>query len=342
MRLWKLALLAAATLTVVWLLSPGRSEQAPDPGVIEISFMTPGGPISGALDDAIRVFEEESRRAHEVDPSKPVYRVVSGQNASRDQTADPTRFIISLAGGMPPDVIMFDRFAVTEWAARGAFSPIDGYLTADAAAEHPDMVRREDFYKSAWDEVVFTDPATGQANTYGIPIGIDTRALFYNKDLLERAGYVDENGVARPPRTWEELEEMSVKLTEQDSQGRVVRMGFVPNFGDSWLYIYGWMNGGEFMSPDGRRVTLNDPKIVKALDWMTNLYDALGGASEVMAFQSTFQGNELDPFLLGKIAMKIDGSWILPSSLAQFGRNVNYGSLRRRCPRRKLLRVGKR
>lgn len=313
MSAWKVALYSALILTALWLLSPTRSEQAPEPGVVEITYMSPGGPISGAMDDAIREFEAESRAAHAKDPQHPVYRVVSGQNASRNQTEDPTRFLLGVAGGMPPDVIYFDRYAVSEWAARGAFTPLDDFLAQDAASGRADAVRAEDYFASCWDEAVY------QGRVYGIPNKVDDRALFYNKDLLQRAGY------AAPPKTWEELEAMAVRLTERDEKGRIIRLGFVPNYGNSWLYIYGWMNGGEFMSADGLTCTLNDPKIVEALEFMTRIYDQLGGAQEVAAFQSTFQGGDLDPFLQGKIVMKITGFWELTDTMAQFGRDVNWG-----------------
>lgn len=326
MNAWKVALYSAVILTALWLLAPSRSAQAPEPGVVEITYMAPGGPISGAMDDAIRVFEEESRKAHQNDPSKPIYKVVSGQNASRNQTEDPTRFLVSLAGRMPPDVIYFDRYAVSEWASRGAFEPLDKFLEEDSKSGRPDAVRAEDYFKSCWDEAVYTDPLTGRKAVYGIPNKVDNRVLFYNKDLLKRAGFVDEHGEARPPKTWEELEEMAGKLTERDEHGDIKRLGFAPNYGNSWLYIYGWMNGGEFMSADGKRCTLNDPKIVEALDWMTRVYDKLapGGAQDVFAFQSSFQGGDLDPFLIGKIVMKITGFWELTDTFAQFGRNVDY------------------
>lgn len=326
MSAWKVALIAAILLTALWILAPTRSAKAPEPGVVEITYMAPGGPLSSPMEDAVREFEEESRRLHAKDPSKPIYRVVSGQNASRNQTEDPTRFLVGLAGGMPPDVIYFDRYAVSEWAARNAFTPLDEYLARDAASNRDDAVRAEDYYQSCWDEVVYTDPITGKRGVYGIPNKLDNRALFYNKDLLKRGGYVDETGEARPPRTWEELEEMAVKLTEKDASGRVTRMGFVPNFGNSWLYIYGWMNGGEFMSADGRSCTMNEPRIIGALEWMTKVYDALGGAQQVYAFQSSFQGGDLDPFIQGKIVMKIDGFWQVTGTMAQFGRNVNWGA----------------
>src|SRR4029077_8388150 len=92
--------------------------------------------------------------------------------------------------------------------------------------------------------------------------------------------------------------------------------------------LYGWMNGGQFMSADGKQCTLNDPKVVSALEWMTRVYDKLGGVENVNAFHSTFQGGDLDPFITGKLAMKIDGFWQITDSIAQFGRNVNYGIAR--------------
>ena len=328
MSAWKVALFSALILSALWFLSPSRSAKAPEPGVVEITYMG-GGPISGELGDAVRAFEEHSRKAHEKDPSKPVYRVISSQNASQNQTEDPTRFLVGVAGGMPPDVIRFDRYAVTEWAARGAFADLTGFIERDRASGDPDAIRPEDYFDSCWNEVVYRDPITGKTGVYGVPEKVDNRALFYNKDLLARAGY------SEPPKTWEELEEMTVKLTEFDENHRIKRLGFAPGVsggssqGNAWLYLYGWMNGGTYMSDDGRRCTLNNPKVVEALAWLTHLHDLLGGASDVKAFESSFfQIGEIDPFLQGKVVMKIDGFWQITDRLAQFGRDVNWGIAR--------------
>jgi multiple sugar transport system permease protein len=165
---------------------------------------------------------------------------------------------------------------------------------------------------------------------YGVPEKVDNRLLFYNKDLLKRAGYVDEKGEARPPKTWDELAEMAVALTERDSSGSIKRLGFAPGAsngsqGNAWLYLYGWMNGGHFMSADGKHCTLNDPRIVDALGWLTKVYDSMGGATAVKAFESSLQSGDLDPFITGKLAMKIDGFWQITDTVAQYGRNVNWG-----------------
>ena len=170
------------------------------------------------------------------------------------------------------------------------------------------------FYSACWDEASCGEGAARRV--YGIPNTADARALYYNEDLLQRAGLVDGQGKARPPADWDELADYAVKLTERDPDGRLTCLGFAPNYGNSWLYIYGWLNGGRFMSPDGRRCTLDSPPIVEALAYMVRVYDSLGGIEKVESFQSSFVASELDPFLADKVAMKIDGDWFL-NTIAQ-------------------------
>jgi ABC-type sugar transport system permease subunit/ABC-type glycerol-3-phosphate transport system substrate-binding protein len=330
-----------------WLMPPRQLGNAPaaKEGVVEIAFMGPGGPLAGAMADVIRAFETQSERDHAADPSKPIYRVVSGQDASRDQTSDPTRFLVSVAGNSSPDVIKFDRYAVAEWAARGGFEPLDDYLARDKAAGI-DTPERSKFFTAPWDEGMYG------GKQYGIPISVDDRILMFNRDAFKRAGLVDAKGEPVPPRTWEQTREYLRKLTliEDRKTGqqltlaqyfdslppdaprklnndthKLVTVGFIPMYGNSWLYIYGWMNGGEFMSKDGKTVTLNDPKIVGALTWIKSIYDELGGYQQVKSFEAGFQDNALDPFVTGKVAMKIDGFWTI-NNLGQYARNLDFGT----------------
>src|SRR5258708_29160387 len=122
MNAWKTVATLLVLGVALWFLSPNRAIAPPEPGVVAIAYLGQGGADAAAMNDALRIFEAESGAAHARDPSHPIYRIVTGQNASRDQTADPTRFLVSVAGGMPPDLIRFDRYAISEWAARGAFA----------------------------------------------------------------------------------------------------------------------------------------------------------------------------------------------------------------------------
>lgn len=323
----KTALFAAALIGALWLLNPARSERRLPAGVVEITYQGLAGPIAGALDDAVRVFEDESRQRHARDPSQPVYRVVSGQSGTRNPSEDPTRFLLGVAGGAPPDVIYYDRVAVAEWAARGAFLRLDPFLARDLAQHNPDAIRAGDYFPAAWEEVTYRDPANGRAGVYAIPGDLENRALLYNKDLLRRAGIVDAQGQAAPPRTWEQLETMAARLTEFDRFGHISRIGFLPAYGTTTptLYLYGWMNGGTFLSPDGRTATLDQPRIVGALTWLTGLYDRLGGVRNVFGFQFGQEQAALDPFVTDRVAMKIDYYSVIPNDLVTYGKNLDYG-----------------
>ena len=274
------------------------------------------------ISDLAEVFEQYQR-------DNPGVKVVTGQSAARNIVDDPQRVLCAIVGGDPPDIIVFDRYAIGEWAARGAFQPLDEFLRADAA--RADGLQPEDYYAPCWDEAAY------QGHIYGIPMLADNRALYYNRDMLLRhkaelilAGVADEHGEVRPPRSWAELRLAASILSEYDGKPslaaprRLKVAGFVPNYGNSWLYLYGWQNGAHFMSADGRTCLLNEPRVVQALTFMKSIYDDLGGASNVYAFQSSFQGGENDPFLQEQIAMKIDGNWTL-NGIAAYKADLNFG-----------------
>ncbi|MDI6783276.1 MAG: extracellular solute-binding protein [bacterium] len=236
----------------------------------------------------------------------PNVEVVMGVPGGRGGM-DPQKLMTAIAGGAPPDLIWQDRFAVGSWAARDAFLALDDLIARDS-------IDPNDYYPACWQETVY------QGHVYALPYNTDVRALYYNKDLFREAG-LDPN---RPPKDWDELVAYTKKLTKFEN-GKPVRMGFIPNFGNSWLYLYGWENGGEFMSSDGKTCTLNDPKIVEALAWMVNVYDLLGGRAKVVSgFEAGFQGQIADAFNIGKVAMKIDGDWNL-DVFARYAPHLNFG-----------------
>ena len=223
---------------------------------------------------------------------------------------NPQKLMTAIVGGVPPDVINQDRFTIGDWASRDTFRPLDDFLAQDKNS--PSGVHAADYYSAAWQEAEY------QGSVYAIPSGIDNRMLFYNRKVLREAG------LKEPPKTWEELLEVSKKLTKRRKDGSYDRIGFIPNYGNSWLYLYAWQNGGEFMSPDGKTCTLNGKNSVDALKFMTKVYDELGGYSNVSIFQSGFQSEEQDPFYTGKIGMVITGNWIL-NGIARYAPGLDFG-----------------
>lgn len=84
----------------------------------------------------------------------------------------------------------------------------------------------------------------------GIPLEIDTLALFYNKDIFQTAGKT-------PPTTWDELRRVAIELTTYDESGRIqtsgVALGTTNNV-EHWSDILGLMmlqNEADLTNPTG-------------------------------------------------------------------------------------------
>jgi len=258
----------------------------------------------------------------------PEYKVIYSVPVTKDITGDAQRLLCAIAGGVPPDVVYFDRFAIGEWAAKGAFEDLTPWLEKQNP-DDPLRINTADYYRFALEEASYAKPNSGDPpHLYGIPSSVDFRMLYLNADLLRQQGYQDAEGNVIPPKNWEELRRYGASLTRYKNPASpkdgLTRIGFAPNIGNSWLYLYAWQAGGEFLDPTRTRVTMDSPGVVRALKFMTDVYDDLGGFKNVEAYRTSFQyEGAMDPFLTGQVAMKIDGDWGL-GIIASHKRDMDF------------------
>lgn len=100
------------------------------------------------------------------------------------------KLLTAFVGGSTPDVAQLGNTWIPEFVALGA---LDALEPAVAGSE---IVREDDYFAGIWD----TNRVDGRL--YGVPWYIDTRLLFYRRDILASAGYTT------PPRSWAEWTEM--------------------------------------------------------------------------------------------------------------------------------------
>ncbi len=124
-----------------------------------------------------------------------------------DRESYEETLINRLAEGKGPDVF----FLKNSWVIkhRDKIFPLPqqtfGYTTRDFRREFADV---------AGEDII-----TKEGQILGLPLYIDTLAVFYNKDIFNTAG------VASFPQTWDELLETVKKVTRKDTEGRIVRGG---------------------------------------------------------------------------------------------------------------------
>ncbi len=265
------------------------------------------GPDTKGQDAVIREFE----RLH---PEIKVKLLSMGAG-----NMDPQKLMTSIVGNVAPDAIRQDRFTISDWASRGAFRSLDDLISRDSLSD-PTCPKKEQYYPAPWQE------ASYEGKVYAIPTQADNRLLYWNKKVFKEesanltAAGLDPN---RAPRTWSELLAYSKILTKFDKSGKLIRAGFMPNFGNAWLYMYAFQNNANFLSPDGRTCTMNTPEAREALDYIVKGYDIVGGYEKAKSFESGFQNKENDCFVLGQVAMKIDGDWIL-NTLGRYAPELDF------------------
>lgn len=278
----------SAVLASLLLLSACSSSGGEAGKKVELSFWYGWtGPEAEALEKLIKEFNDTHPDI-----------AVKGLSQS-----DYQKQLTAITGGTPPDIASQFGQNVAAWGVKGAMIPLDDYIKKD-------NVDLADFVPSALSISQY------DGKTYALPIAMHVSMLFYNKDLLQQAGF---DG---PPKTIGELKTYIDKLSVVREDGRLDRLGLWPGTDP---YTFAQVFGGKFWDPEKKEVTPDDPGFRKAVELSKELWDKYGSENldRFSASLGKYQSAQ-NPFFTGKYAMTLDGEW-LPTFIKQFAPNLNYG-----------------
>jgi multiple sugar transport system substrate-binding protein len=183
-----------------------------------------------------------------------------------------------------PDVLMLDNPDVQQIAASGALSPLKDYgITTTGYAP---AVAAAGSYKG---------------ELYAIAPAINSLALFYNVDILKKAGIT-------PPKTWDELRADAKKLTKPGQYG--FAFSGINTYEGSWQFMpWMWSNGGD-------EKNLDTPQVQQGLDFLKSLVDDGSVSKSVVNWA---QNDVNTQFTAGKAAMMENGPWNITALKAAKG-----------------------
>ncbi|MBR6029771.1 MAG: ABC transporter substrate-binding protein [Clostridia bacterium] len=251
--------------------------------------------------------------AHTGDEALVFENAIATYNASQDKvfvegvsTTDTQKLIVAMGSDEAPDVISASNQQMIQYMANGLL---------DVAQDYSD---KDGFDLSVYSEKSIEASSVG-GRLVGLPIEAYSIQMFYNKDLLEAAGY------SEPPTTVEQMYEMAVAVTKLDENGNIDVLGYplFPYASARQELIYAF--GGRWWDEDSNLTPQNEG-VLASLN-MNVKYRQLYGMEAVDAFVSTANTNrytEQDMFFAGKQLFRLDGSW-LPTMMANYGSTVNYG-----------------
>jgi multiple sugar transport system substrate-binding protein len=182
---------------------------------------------------------------------------------------------------------------------------------------------QNNFVDTVFNDVVLDnkDEKTGKTTQeiFGLPLALDTLAMYYNKDLLNNAG------IAEPPVYWNrEFQQDVKKLTKQDTSGRIIQSGVAlgssSNIGRySDILSTLMMQNGAIMADENNNVifdkvpsSFENQNYSPGLEALRFYTDFSNPAKEVYSWNSDLE-NSLEMFISGKLALMFSYAYDLPT-----------------------------
>ena len=208
-----------------------------DPGVLHFWAMGREGEVATEL---LAAFEREN----------PGLRVRVEQ---LPWTAAHEKLLTAYAGDATPDIAQMGNTWLPEFVALDAIVPLDERLRASAQIDLRD-------YDPG---IVATNVLEGRQ--YGVPWYVDTRVLFYRRDLLAQAGFL------APPRDWDEWLRMQVAIKQRGGADRYAILLPLNEF-EPLLAL--WLQEGEPLLRDGGRFgNFRSAGFARALEFYLSMYE---------------------------------------------------------------------
>ncbi|MFG1694286.1 extracellular solute-binding protein [Nonomuraea sp. NPDC049309] len=206
---------------------------------------------------------------------------VTIERTAYDTTALTNQALLAGQEGNAPDVILLDNPAVSTLADAGMLTTM-----ADFGLD-----------TSRFDKNLI---AAGELDgkTYGIPIGANTLALYYNKKILDEAG-VDPDSI----KDWASLD-AALKKVKAAGKKPITFAAIGTEEGSFQFLPWFWGAGAQLTA-------LDSPQAVEALElWTTWVKDGLAPNSVL----SNSQNTTWEEFLTGEFAFAENGTWQIDSA----------------------------
>jgi multiple sugar transport system substrate-binding protein len=246
-----------------------------------------------------------------------VTRIALAEKAVNANITNPSggfndqQFLAAIAGGSAPDLVYMPREKVVTYAAKGALQPLTSCIKSQ-------NINMKNFRVSAVNE------ATYAGKVWALPEFTNPRTIVVNQSVLKAAGVSNAD---LSTKNWTTLRNASKKMASYNG-GNLTRIGFDPKIDSTFgLPLWAKINGVDILSKDGKKANLDNPKVIQALTFATDLINDQGGWGKFKAFRDTW-----DFFGSGnQVAKDQVGAWPMEqfyyATLQQNSPKVDVGAL---------------
>lgn len=203
-------------------------------------------------------------------------------------TAAQEKLVTAFASDNTPDACQLGNTWVPQFAALDAIIPLDGFIKNSV------QINQEKYFDGIWETNVI------DKKVFGIPWYVDTRIMFYRKDVFVKAGYPN------PPKNWSELLDLSKKIKSFHPKEEKYAI-YLPTNEFAPFIMFGMQAGSSILKDDDTRGNFSGKEFKEAFKFLTDFHKqnlAPKGISQVT--------NVYQAFAEEYFTMYISGPWNIP------------------------------
>ena len=196
------------------------------------------------------------------------------------------KLLTAFVGEATPDIAQMGNTWMAEFGALRALEPLGPLLARSSVTD-------TSYFAGIWESNVI------DGRPLGVPWYVDTRIIFYRRDLFARAGY------SRMPGRWDEWRAALVAVKRRAGASGYAL--FLPPNEYEPLLALGVSAGSRFLADDDTRGAFSEPAFRRAFDFYASLYrDGLAPPMRNNEIANLYQ-----EFARGYFAAYITGPWNL-------------------------------
>lgn len=203
-------------------------------------------------------------------------------------TAAQEKLVTAFASDNTPDACQLGNTWIPQFAALDAIIPLDELINSS------DKIKKEKYFEGIWETNVI------DKKVYGIPWYVDTRVMFYRKDVFKKAGYKN------PPQTWAELLDLSQKIKSFHPKEEKYAI-YLPTNEFAPFIMFGMQAGSSILKDNDTRGNFSGKEFKEAFKFLTDFHKqnlAPMGISQVT--------NVYQAFAEEYFSIYISGPWNIP------------------------------
>jgi len=277
---------AVVTSAALALTGCGRSEEAPD-SAPQATTSIGSGPATGELTVWAMGTEGENlpKLTKSFEQANPGVKVTV---TPIPWDAAHNKFTTAITAQSLPDAAMVGTTWMGEFADLDALDPT------------PAGIDSSTFFPGALDTT-----KVGETQ-YGVPWYVETRLVYYRKDLAAKAG------ITAPPTDWDGLKAMAKAMKEK--AGAKYGINLQPGGQGSWQTVmpFAWSAGASITADGDKEFTLDTPEMQEGLSYYQSFFTEKLAGTDLPPNQTEAQ------FVSGQVPMFISGPWMV-GSIAKLG-----------------------